>query len=487
MFFLTLKLTTASVLLVYAFHTIYSLASSPGVSSSSEAEGTTLVVAWLFVFGGMSGAARFYVKRPVTLLDARWIVSFMLVALVSSILFPLGSLFFRIYLSSVFFFGHPSASMATAAGNMTLIGVPLTMYIHYVIIAYKETDTRTLGERIRHQIVFFMEKKRRLLYLVVAIFFFYCSYPLFHLGNDSSGVTGLKTIALSGYGEKITSPMGREKNLYIDGIFPSGKTTDITSPIFGTKYTSSDPSVVTVSNKGVVLGVAPGRAVIQVKNGVHAVDIPVWIYVTQEEIVLRADVDGPVLPGSTVTFYATMNNGDQKVRRMSIYNDSIGWKHSMRSGDIFVFTREIPSDFTGEMRFEAHGTIDDGEDYAEYTSNVVSILLKPDMSKLTGLKLSTAIWMEPSYEEQFAYPMKSNFFLRAIGVFSDGTEYNLSDPKLGTVISSSAPSIAEPVPTISAHRPIYRVNCLEIGETEITATNNGFSATLSLEVTEARK
>ena len=475
----TLKVTAASALLVYAFYSTYSLASLPGPrSSSSDVDGAMLLVAWLFLFGGMSWAARFFVKRPISIPDSRWIVSFLLVALGSSILFPLGSLFVQIYLSTVYFFGPPSAAMQKAASDMTVIGVPLTVYIHYVIIAYDEMDTRTLWQRIRHLIVFFMEKKIRLLYLAVAVFFLYQSYSPFHVGDGSSGITGLTAIAVSGSSERVINSVGREKNLRIDGLFPSGNATDITSPIFGTKYTSSDPSVATVSNKGVVVGVAPGNAVIHVENGVHTVDIPVVIYERTEGIALRADVDGSVLPGSKVTFYATVSNDNPDLARIRIHS---GWSRATRSGDIFVFTREIPSDFTGEMHFDASGTIYDEEEYASarYTSNTVSILVKPDLSKLTGLKISRG--------ERFTSSPRDAFFLRVIGIFSDGAEYNLSDPRFGTIISSSDPLIAKLMPTVSGTTPVYRVDCLKIGETDITATNSGFSATLTLEVVERKK
>ena len=464
----TLKVAVASVLLIYATH-------------PSDAESAMLCVAWLLLFEGMSWAARSPVRRPTSVLDLRWLKSFLLISLGTSILFPFGSLFFRAYASFAYFFGPPSTEELKIGTDMILIGIPFLIYIYYVILAYDDMDTRTLWQRIKPSINYFTEKKIRLLYLLISIPILYQAYFSIHEGNGSPDMRRLTGVDVTG----VTSAnsVGRKSSIYVDGTFSSGKTYRITSPVFGTKYTSSDPSVVTVSDKGIAIGVAPGRAVIRVENRGHVAEVPVRIYETQEEIVLWTDADEAILPGSEVSLYASIKNNNLEKINMFMRVDGV-WGNGEKgrlSDDVFVATLKVPDHVAGEARFHAYARVDDGEEYASYISNTVTLLVKPDLSKLTRLKFND--------EERITFVKEMPFPKMVIGVFSDGSEYNLSSPRLGTVVSSSDPSVAELVPTVShVGNPIYTVKWHKLGETEITATNSGISSTVILEITErARK
>lgn len=476
--FVTLKVAAASALLIFAFDSTYGLV-------LHGAKHTGWVVVWLILFEGMSWAARHFVERPLVLPGFRRVVSFLSVCLMSSILCPFGSLFIRTLPSFVSLFGPPATEMAKAGIDMLFIGVPLTAYIHYTILVYEDTDSRTLRQRFESAIDYFMEKKIRLYYLAVSAVLLYVFYFSVHGMNGSPIMSGLVGIEVHsyfpGYSKEIRLPVGGDGGGYrvkITGTFLSGRTDDIGNPIFGTKYTSSNPSVAAVSLHGAITGVAPGHAVVRAENRGYTAEIPVRIYLPMKgDIALRADEGETVLPGSEVTLYATVKSGSPKkvnLKKMDMRIRGIsGLESATLSGDVFVCTLKMPDGFAGETQFHASGSIDDGsESVVFYTSNTVSLLVKPDLSKLVGLKFS--------HEGPAICAVDRFLAVRVIGVFSDGREYFLSGSRLGTVLSLGDPSLAEIRPFLSGIFPTYNIKCRATGETEIIATNSGFSASLPL-------
>jgi hypothetical protein len=61
--------------------------------------------------------------------------------------------------------------------------------------------------------------------------------------------------------------IGRKRQLAVTGIFDDAITRDLTSPIVGTQFLSSNPGIVAVSPTGVITSVAPGIATVVAQNG----------------------------------------------------------------------------------------------------------------------------------------------------------------------------------------------------------------------------
>lgn len=467
-----LKVAAASALLLYAFHSSYGL-----ILPVDRGEDTMRIAAWLIVFEGMSWVARSKVKRPVAFRGSRWPLSFFLTGLISSLLLPFGSLFVRVLLPLAPILGGPSTEVVKAGIDMIWIDIPLTAYIHYTILAYEDRDTRSWQQRVKPAIDYFRKNEIRLVYLVVSVIFLYHFYFFTHEVNGSPDMRRLLRIDmprhLSDKSEGVPFAVGRKGYpLIIEGTFASGRTYNIQNPIFGTRYRSSDPSVATVSKAGVIAGVAPGRTVIRAENRGHTAELPVRVYVPMEGgIALRADAGETALPGSEVTLYATIEHDNLEKMEVLVHWTS-KWETATLSRDVFVYRLKMPDDYVGEANFEASARFDDGDEYATYTSNTVSLLVIPDLSKLVGLKFSPE---GPAVSTAYR-----SITRQVIGVFADGSEFSLSAPRLGTAISVKDPSLAEVKPFVSGTVPAYSISCRSIGETEIVATNNGFSTSVPL-------
>lgn len=71
--------------------------------------------------------------------------------------------------------------------------------------------------------------------------------------------------------------VGTIKKLYIYGKYSDGFDRRLDDPATGTTYETSDPKIATVDIKGLVTAVAPGKAVITVKNGDKRLQIQVVV------------------------------------------------------------------------------------------------------------------------------------------------------------------------------------------------------------------
>ncbi len=94
-------------------------------------------------------------------------------------------------------------------------------------------------------------------------------------GNYFAGtpvVVGIKpagtpeSIALQRH-DFLLTPGASSQQLYLNGTYADGSVLDLTSSLTGTTYTTTNPSVVTVSSDGLMQIIGPGFAVITAKNG----------------------------------------------------------------------------------------------------------------------------------------------------------------------------------------------------------------------------
>lgn len=71
--------------------------------------------------------------------------------------------------------------------------------------------------------------------------------------------------------------VGSSRKLYIYGQYSDGIERHLEDPATGTTYESSDPKVATIDANGLVKAVAPGKAVITVKNGDKQLQVQVVV------------------------------------------------------------------------------------------------------------------------------------------------------------------------------------------------------------------
>jgi hypothetical protein len=125
-----------------------------------------------------------------------------------------------------------------------------------------------------------------------------------------------------------------------------------------------------------------------------------------------------------------------------------------KAGDIYTYSYATSGDFSGEMTFLTFG-VKPGEYWDEYfISSAVKVIAKPDLSKLA--------WLQYTRDPILFLSPGATYTLGVEGLFSDGTAYNLTGSQLGTVYSSSDPSVA----VVSSDGTL---EALSAGEATITA------------------
>ena len=115
----------------------------------------------------------------------------------------------------------------------------------------------------------------------------------------------------------------------------------------------------------------------------------------------------------------------------------------------------------------------EGDDGLVYLSNSALFTVKPDLNaaSVTGLELSDSLAAVYTH-------VNSAVSVGLYAKLSDGREFNVASPKMGTVWTASDPSIAEVTDT-------GLIKGLKVGSTTLTASYNGFSVDISVDVAAA--
>ncbi|MBQ7733273.1 MAG: Ig-like domain-containing protein [Synergistaceae bacterium] len=115
----------------------------------------------------------------------------------------------------------------------------------------------------------------------------------------------------------------------------------------------------------------------------------------------------------------------------------------------------------------------EGDDGLVYLSNSALFTVKPDLNdtSVTGLELSDSLASVYTH-------VNSAVGIGLYAKLSDGREFDVSSPKMGTVWTASDPDIAEVTDT-------GLIKGLNVGSTTITASYSGFSVAVSVDVAVA--
>jgi hypothetical protein len=172
-----------------------------------------------------------------------------------------------------------------------------------------------------------------------------------------------------------------------------------------------------------------------------------------------------VLPGETVKFTASAAGTLEDV--VFVWSDTYQYfnKNDIKvSPDGLEIEVKIPTRYSGIFWVGVSTGVVDGR-YAQ--SEKVSVVVKPDLSKLSLMRFSRG--------SQRLCAEGGRFTLTTEGAFSDGSVYDLTRHELGTTYVSSDPSIA----TVS---PDGEVKAIKPGDVTITARNEDCGAILYLKV-----
>ncbi|MCE9667317.1 choice-of-anchor A family protein [Myxococcus stipitatus] len=97
-----------------------------------------------------------------------------------------------------------------------------------------------------------------------------------HVSLPVVNSAGLKTIEVLN-GDATLSGPGARRKLVVHGLYSDGVTRDISSPTLGTRYSTSNASIATITADGTLTGVSKGMATVMVLNGTVLTSITVTV------------------------------------------------------------------------------------------------------------------------------------------------------------------------------------------------------------------
>jgi len=276
------------------------------------------------------------------------------------------------------------------------------------------------------------------------------------LGDQSITMTGVDSV----------------KRLTVLADYPNGSIKPVTAGIWGTNYTSSNPSTVTVDVNGVLRANSPGRALITVrKDGVITVvtanvvtsgdrdndGIP-----DEVELANGLDPDDPVdaledQDGDGLTAIKEYSEGTE-INNADTDGDGIPDGEELVAGADGYITNPLLEDSDGD------GINDKLE--MDLGSDPTDINDAPYVDAMTGLSVTpeSALLFYNTIDNE------SSFQLTVEGEMVDGSKANLTPLSRGTTYSSSDLDIA------SFSGVPGRVFAGIDGDATVTAANNGFTA-----------
>ncbi len=276
--------------------------------------------------------------------------------------------------------------------------------------------------------------------------------------------------------------IGRTEQLEIRQIFYEGLTGDVTSGSAGTTYTSTDPTVVTVSEDGLVAAIGNGSATIIINNvniNSNSIVVPVEvatdfrvINVTFTEDDQGVDIDGEIF----ITFSRSLDPNSVGTATIQLKNGAsiVGGSLSLLPGNrTAVFDPELPLSSgspysinvtTGVKDFSGLAIAQNFNKAFNTTTDIAPVLL--------GIKLLPEEFTLGVVPVPFYNPQQQ---LTLLGEYSTGIERNLAPQFAGTTYMSSNPDVA----VVSSDG---LVTTLSKGRAVITASNEGFSDSVVVDV-----
>jgi pimeloyl-ACP methyl ester carboxylesterase len=185
-------------------------------------------------------------------------------------------------------------------------------------------------------------------------------FPVTVVGKDAGGnislesITTTVTVTTTSLLQRLVldatnlviEEAGLEQPLKVLGEFADGLTRDITAPVHGTRYFSSQPSVATVNSNGVIIALANGTTTIAITNGTASAQVTVQVSLLQPRImytvantaqpnaaIVHVTVWGLYLSGASVV--EVLQNGvvDTNILATNVVLDASG---SILTADLLV-------------------------------------------------------------------------------------------------------------------------------------------------------
>jgi hypothetical protein len=279
----------------------------------------------------------------------------------------------------------------------------------------------------------------------------------------------------------------REENRWYDATF------DVNSPVFGAKYSSSDPEVAEITDKGLIIARSMGEAKVRAELGKRVTECPVVVY-SLDKYGRRATQEKKVIPkpdlskikGSSMKFlgleYAlgnelTLYEGDRYLLRVNgrfsgnaasgdityeLTGSRFGTSYSSSDPTVAL----VSGDGTLEALSAGRAEITARNGLDRSAARILSVAVhneedfypKPDLSKLPSMRLIETIAII-DYKDNYAPtgPLRNFDLSLAVGdkcilpvignFYSEDPSrsreyYNLTGARFGTVYSSDDPSVA---------------------------------------------
>ncbi|MGL5409546.1 MAG: Ig-like domain-containing protein, partial [Shewanella sp.] len=261
-------------------------------------------------------------------------------------------------------------------------------------------------------------------------------------------VTPAVITAISLYSPDVIIPNGLTKQLQVTAHYSDNSNSDITERVTW----SVDESIAVVSPEGVFTGVGVGKTLLRAfLDGVSS-NIIEFTITPAELIAITME------PSSAITLPQGLS---QQLTAIGKYTD--GSTHDLTDRVQWAATSDVFIDDKGKLTAKSEGQTPVSARMQEIESNQLSVTVTP--AELVSLELSPVSVRKAETEE-----------LKLIGTYTDGqkrdhtkddnTSWAVANTSLATVEKGLVTGVAE-------------------GETTVTATVNGITATANLTVTEA--
>jgi hypothetical protein len=249
--------------------------------------GLLYVTVWLLILFLHSAFTRITIGKPVQDYSHRyiWLPLFPLFLFTSTACFLPGSLPFLSIIAREGLMAPPGKASVKAGINILVIAMPLLLYIHYSILSFDASDERGLWERFRtvtglggvidayredegrRGCVSAVKSGKRLIIVVLLACSGYMAYD--HLYHSASGDRNINMRKLTSMyfddAHRLLLLVGDNRQLFLAGKFSDKSEHYISEPEYGTKYSSSNPAVVSITGSS-LNALSSGDAVITAEN-----------------------------------------------------------------------------------------------------------------------------------------------------------------------------------------------------------------------------
>jgi hypothetical protein len=185
--------------------------------------------------------------------------------------------------------------------------------------------------------------------------------------------------------------VGAGTQIYVRGRYSGGKDADVTSPTTGTRYTSSDPNVVTVDDEGHVRATGFGTAVVAATNSGARIFVPIVV----------EDVQHPLPPQdltAKVVFRKSplrLDDGESGRFKSPVYMQTITVTNTTPLpivGPLYLVFKEMPKDVY------VLGGVSPARMLYRVLKPMDGLTIQPDESVSTSLQFAMPSPTEPAYK-----------------------------------------------------------------------------------------